>query len=388
METYSGHLPNDGARLASVREHKKKKHFFEYIYIYEKGGVLMMTERKKQYLELADDHTEPELATLLKVAPQTIRRYAKELGVKPKPVKFRNEPPSVWKQRFDSQFAGRIEIKGDLYRAKAGHLSATCKCLSCQTEWTANINAKINSNTGCIVCDKGNHGNKYDEQTVTAMMNKIYAGQWILVTYGHYSKKDSVIRCSLCGYEHVVKLANFIKTTTMRCTKCQTGSFGEHVIANTLLYNNIPFEREKTIKISNHKYRLDFLIDNQVGLEYSGSQHFEKGLYYNDEINKGVALKRKWCIERGYRFVELTASYDVQRIVDNVAMILNVELKTPTSDFFKSHNPDMQSVLTYMKTHSARQTMKDLHIPVTKIKKFVYLAGYKSISDWQSDTKD
>lgn len=40
-----------------------------------------------------------------------------------------------------------------------------------------------------------------------------------------------------------------------------------------------------------------------------------------------------------------------------------------------------------MKTHSARQTMKDLNISVTKIRKYVILDGYQSISDWQSANK-
>lgn len=346
-----------------------------------------MTENKQKYLELASEHTESELAQILNVNTRTIRRYAQEFGIKPKPTHYTNEPISVWKQRFETVYAGQIELTGKIVRDKTGHIKAACKCLRCQTEWQIKLNSKISSKTGCIRCDKGNHGNRYDKATVQNMLNQTYENQWKLVKYGKYSKKDSIIRCTLCNNEQLVNLSDFINTSTMRCTCCQTGSYGEYVISNVLLFNDIPFEREKIIEINNHKYRLDFLIDNRYALEYSGLQHFEKGLYYNEKINEGVNIKKKWCEEHGYEFTEIKASYSMSQIICDISNVIHKTLKTPSSEFFKKNTPDMQTVLNYMKTHSARQTMKDLKIPVTKLKKYVFLTGYQSISAWQADNK-
>ena len=47
----------------------------------------------------------------------------------------------------------------------------------------------------------------------------------------------------------------------------------------------------------------------------------------------------------------------------------------------------MKKTLEYMKTHSSRQTAKDLKIPNSKIKLYVNLAGYTSIREWQKDNK-
>lgn len=347
----------------------------------------MLTEQKLRYMQIASNYTERELADILHVNPRTIRRYANETGIRPKPTKYTNRSLDNWRKQFNTIYQGQLELKEDLYRDEHGHIHGTCKCIRCHTEWSANIGEKIRTKTGCIVCDKGNHGNKYDKATVEIMMNQVHNGQWKLISYGHYSKKDSIIRCRHCGYEQTIKLDDFINTTTMRCVRCQTGSFGEYVIATALLYNNIPFEREKIIQLNNHKYRLDFLIDNCIGLEYSGDQHFEPGLYYNPAINHGVTEKQSWCKSNGYEFVEIRASYKISEIIKMLSDILQRPLDTPTSEFFKQNNPDMQTVLSYMKTHSARQTMKDLNIPVTKIRKYVILDGYQSISDWQSANK-
>ena len=52
-----------------------------------------------------------------------------------------------------------------------------------------------------------------------------------------------------------------------------------------------------------------------------------------------------------------------------------------------NRNPNMKTVLQYMQKHSARQTERHFKIPKTKIQKYIKLAGYESISDWQSENK-
>lgn len=344
----------------------------------------MLTATKQRYLELAETHTCSELSDILGVAQNSIRRYAREFGIKPKPGKFTNLPASEWAARFSEAYSGKLELAGNPSKTTNGHLKATCRCLRCGHEWTICVQEKIRTMTGCEICDKGNWGNKYSIEETEAMLNKNYSSQWKIVKYGSYSKKNSIVKCTLCGTERTVKLADMANTTTCRCTTCQTGSFGEYVIATTLAVNEIPFEREKRIDIDGKRYRLDFMIDGRIALEYSGSQHFEKGLYYSKEINDGVDKKRDWCLANGYEFHEQVAAYDVNAIVTALSSIVGTPLKIPSPEDFRKTNPDIATVLSYMKTHSSRQTSKDLHVSIAKIRKYVTLDGYPSIAAWQA----
>lgn len=348
----------------------------------------MLNATKIKYLSIAEDYTENELATILNVHPRTIRRYAKEFGVKPKTACYRNRTLAEWKDKFNKFYEGKLVLTAEPVRDAEGHVKAKCRCLNCGTEWNIDITDKLNTKTGCIKCDKGNFGNKYTHYEVLSMLNDQYENRWTLLQYGHYSQKDSIIKCNLCGHEQTVNLSDFINTTSKRCTCCQTGSFGEYVIANTLLYNAIPFEKEKHIRIKSHTYRLDFLINDTFAVEYSGRQHFDNSCkYYNKSVNEAVRLKRDWCLANGYTFHEIVASKTMKDVIKSLETVMQRKLMVPTPEFLRKNNPDMQKVLAYMRVHSARQTERDLRIPKTKIQHYVYLEGYQSISDWQSDNK-
>lgn len=393
FEKFSSRKPRDeeivcttGKPAAAVRQ-TAAYDLRTYVNIRKLNGLLnAMTQNESKYLALAENHTERELSELLSVNPREIRRYAKSTGVKPKPTCYQNHTLEWYKSEFDKQYAGKLELTSEITRGPGGHPKAMCRCLSCGTQWRTDIAAKLRTKNGCVKCDKGNHGNRYNEKTVTDMLNRSYENQWKLIQYGHYSKKDSVIQCQLCGRKQIVKLDDFINTTTKRCTFCQTGSFGEYVISNTLLYNGISFTREAEVCIEGHKYRIDFIINN-IALEYSGRQHFEKGRYYNEAINSGVDIKRQWAKANGYEFVEMHEHRYMSDIIKHLSEVLDTELQTPTPEFFARNYPDMKTVLSYMRTHSARATHTRLNVPITKIKKYVYLAGYPSISAWQADNK-
>ena len=347
----------------------------------------MMNDAKRRYAEIAGRHTQAELCGILGVHDRTIRRYALETGVKPKPTIYRNYSLNEYEARFKDAYDGRIEMITEPVRVGRGKVKAICRCLACGAEWQADIGAKLRDGTGCISCDKGNHGNKYSREQAEEKLNAIYQGQWEIIRYGKYSEKDSVIRCTLCGNKMPANISDFVNTTTMRCPRCQTGSFGEYVIANVLLRNGIPFDREKRIDVDGRRYRLDFLVDGRIGIEYSGAQHFQPGPYYDERINEGVRVKKDWCIRHGYAFEEIEAAYDVDEIIARLSKALGVPLERPSPAFFRSNNPGMAEVLGYMETHSARQAMARFGIPDTKIERYVKLDGYRSISDWQSDNR-
>ena len=346
----------------------------------------MMTPTKTLYVQIAENYTSNELAKLLGVSETSIKRYAKETGVQFKPKIHRHRSTEEWRKRFEDEYAGKIELtKGPIRDKQKGKWQASYKCLQCGHEWSGDLASKISAHTGCPKCNEGRHGNAYTQDEVLSMLNADFKGQWEIMEYGRYSKPESTIRCTLCGrVQEKVNLANFIRTTSRRCTQCQTGSFGEYVIANTLQYNEIPFERERKIRINNHIYRLDFLINNQIALEYSGNQHFdETTLYYREYIIENMRYKKEWAEKHGYQFVEMRYERLMTSIVQKLSEIIEMPLKTPTPEFFKKNNPTMAQTLEYMLTHSMRQTMTDLNIPSSKIKNYVRLDGYPSVLAWQ-----
>lgn len=347
-----------------------------------------MTPQKEQFLKYASQYTEKELSEKIKVTTSTIRRYSKEFGIKPRTNKYRNKSLHEWKSDFEQKYKDKIIIIGDLTKDLYGHVIATCKCLICGTTWRTRINQKLSENTGCIHCNKGNHGNKYTQQEIRQKLNSKPYCSWELIYYGDYSNKNSIIRCRRCNQQRTIKLSDFIHTT-MRCTNCQTGSFGEYIIANTLRYNRIPFKREYEIQENKKHYRIDFIIQETVVIEYSGEQHFKKGFMYNEKITSGIQSKKQWCEQNNISFHEIKASNKTSMadIIKTLESILKRKIKTPTPEFFMHTDPDMKTVLEYMKSHSARQTASDMNIPMTKIKRYVMLNGYKNISDWQSDNK-
>lgn len=345
-----------------------------------------MTDNYARYITLATKHTEKEIASILNVGERSIRRYAFKTGVRPKANKYREKTNVEWLELFNQTYQGSLSIE-HVERDHYGRPTADITCLLCGVIWQARLSDKLTNETGCIVCDKGNYGNRYTAEQVTDFLNEQHANQWELVVYGKYSQKNSTIKCLLCKNVQVVNLADMINTTSQRCTNCQTGSFGEYIIRNTLRFNEIPFESEVRIDVGHNRYRLDFLIDNTIALEYSGLQHFEPGRYFNHAVNQGVIAKEQWAIDNDFVFHEIIAKRKMADIIGDLGSVLGQALATPTPEFFATSDEAMVTVLNHMSTHSARQTCRDLQIPITKIQKYVQLAGYKSISAWQGENQ-
>lgn len=336
---------------------------------------------------LAPDHTEKEIAEKMSLNERTIRRYAQKTGVKPKTNKFRNRTINEWIDLFNETFKQTLTIE-NVSIDKHGKTHGFITCSQCKTSWWARVSDKIKNETGCISCDEGNHNNKYTHEEVLLLLNEQHQNQWNMLKYGNYSKKESIIQCTLCDFKQTVNLSNMINTTSRRCTNCQTGSFGEYVIRHVLRYNDIPYESEVPVNIKNRKYRMDFLIDKRIALEYSGLQHFQEGLYFNQEINEGVREKAQWSKQQGYEFHEIIAKRTMNEIIHELSKIIKQPLEKPTPQFFAESDESMKTILDYMRNHSARQTAKDLNIPMTKIKKYIQLDGYSSISEWQAENKN
>lgn len=336
-----------------------------------------------KYKKLAPNHTENELSKMIGVANRTIRRYSQQTGIPFKSTNYKNKSLSEWKLLFDSTFAGKL-IVTDLQKTKNGKVEGKITCCNCNTSWRCRLSDKIKKKTLCISCSQGNCGNKYTHDTVLSMLNSTQANHWDLIEYNSYSKLNNKIKCLFCDNVQVVNLSNFINTTTKRCPFCESGSFGEFIIASTLRYNNISFEREFVVSSSTKsKLRIDFMT-SRCAIEFNGEQHDNPGLYYNSKINNGMILKEQWCINNNISYEIISWTTDIDEIISKLSDKLKLKLKKPTPEYFSKSTPKMKQVLEYMKTNSARSTSKDLNIPTSKLKKFVKLAGYSSISDWQN----
>ena len=344
-----------------------------------------MNMNHTKYIKLAPDYTKEQIAEKLNLNVDTIRKYQRVTGVKYKPTKHAKLTLPEWEQRFKNLYHNTISI-ANLTRNESGHIKADMRCLKCGYAWNGYVTHKIKSNSGCAKCDKGNYGNQYTHTEVTQLLNKYAVNHWKLVEYNTYSKSDNIIQCLYCNTEKTVNLSDMINTQSMRCTTCETGSYGEFVIATTLLVNHIEFEREFLVTHNGRKYRIDFMIGS-IGLEYNGMQHYEEGLYYNPKINDAMIIKKQWCDEHNVTYIEMMSKRTMTDIINDLSRILDIQLQTPTPEQVTLYNPEMLDVLEYMKTHSARQTMKDLSLPVTKLRKYVELQGYSSISEWQNENK-
>lgn len=338
------------------------------------------------YKKIAPNYTNHELAAILDVSERTIRKYALKTQIKFKTNKFRKTSPNKQIQQFNEHYKNKLYAKF-LYKNKDGLVIGQIRCLKCNTIWNAAILPKLRYNTGCIKCDKGNFGNKYSKQEVENKLNQLHKNQWKLIKYGDYSKKNNIIECQFCKKQVTVNLSDMINTTYMRCNYCQTGSFGEYIIKNILNYNNIPFEEQFIVPIQNKKLRIDFFIYPNIAIEYQGKQHNNKGAYYNEQINKNMKIKKNYCVKNNIQFYEIWDEFNAQNILENLKKILQIPLKFPDNEYMTNRNPNMKTVLQYMRTHSARQTERHFKIPKTKIQKYVKLTGYESISDWQSENK-
>lgn len=343
-----------------------------------------MNLNHEKYIKYAPTKTKSELAKILNVKEETIRKYQRITGIKYKHKHYINRTIDEWYDEFNSVFKDELTLS-NLQRTETGHLKGLMTCKKCNYQWNGNVIHKIRCQTKCARCDKGNRGNKYTSQDVTKMINQQHENHWTLIKYNNYSQPNNIIKCNLCGITRKVNLSDFINTTSMRCTNCETGSFGEFVIATCLTYNKIKFTSEYEVNIDNHKYRIDFMINDNLGLEYHGDQHYNEGLYYDEKVNYGVEQKRKWCERNGIKYLELKYSKTMINIITSLSELLNMELTIPPAEYMRHYSPDMATTLDYLSNHSARQTMRDLNIPVTKLKHYVSLQGYHSISDWQKD---
>ena len=120
-----------------------------------------------------------------------------------------------------------------------------------------------------------------------------------------------------CGNVHYASENNLKSGSVTRCNNCHISSKGEEIIANILLKNNIPFEREKSFmtckfKDTNRLARFDFFVDNKYIIEFDGIQHYPEGIssgWATEEFYKKNkmrdAFKNQWCKDNNIPLIRI-----------------------------------------------------------------------------------
>lgn len=111
-------------------------------------------------------------------------------------------------------------------------------------------------------------------------------------------QRQVLCKCS-CGNETIVDLAQLKRGHTKSCGHIK--SHGEEQIAKFLTKHSILFEREYSFKDLYDKsfLKFDFMIikDNKIFflIECNGRQHYEKNLYYSENLIKHDKMKVEYC---------------------------------------------------------------------------------------------
>lgn len=134
----------------------------------------------------------------------------------------------------------------------------------------------------------------------------------VLNREGSYTYSDNQTkttwRCQCdCGKIHIATGSD-LKGGKIKSCGCLKTSYGEYIIEQILINNNIPFIKEYSftdcVLPSGRLARFDFYIDNKLLIEFDGKQHFiEKGAGWEAEslevIQKRDIFKNNYCLSKG-----------------------------------------------------------------------------------------
>lgn len=190
-----------------------------------------------------------------------------------------------------------------------------CKCKKCNKISKKTIYDYMRGR-GCIYCC-GNNVKTTEE--FKKLLDRDYE---LLSEYKNANTK--VCLKHDCGFIYEVTPHNYL--TGKRCPQCmRKQSKGEKKIEQYLLYHNIEYEKEYSVKINNHILRFDFFLPiENLFIEFQGIQHCEPVEHFGGEkrFQKQIeydSYKKEYCKEH---LIEIPY-YDL----DNIALILDNALK-------------------------------------------------------------
>ena len=123
-----------------------------------------------------------------------------------------------------------------------------------------------------------------------------------------------------CGNQCIVLGDDLQRGSTKSCG-CIKKSYGEDLIENILIKENLPFIQEKTFETcrfldTNRLARFDFYVNNQYLIEYDGKQHFNQEDGWGESLEKiqsRDAFKNQWAKENNIPLYRVPY-YDLEKI--------------------------------------------------------------------------
>lgn len=215
------------------------------------------------------------------------------------------------------------------------HSKIKLKCLKHNMWFDQYPGAVFKKMIGCVHCIINSRNNKQDNKhrdEFIKISKSIHANLYDYSKVKYVNQETPVIIiCKIHG-EFLQKPANH--KAGCGCQKCNY-SKGEHSVAKTLDKFNVHYLSQFNVKIGKRRAIFDFCLpDNQIMIEYNGSQHYSPSKWshkmsdievlklfeiqqYKDE------LKRIYCAEHNFKLIEIPYT-DFKRIPEIIETHLNL----------------------------------------------------------------
>lgn len=203
------------------------------------------------------------------------------------------------------------------------------KCEICKNKWHSSADNVLNKNKrGCGKCNGGIK--KPDEYYIKKLeKNNIY-----LIGKIKNSSEKIEMKCGKCKNKWFSTLNNTCRSKNPSgCPKClyKRESFVGDLLAKHLSEQKI--NTHVVIKTEERNFNIDFIINNNLFIEYNGEQHYMP-IYYN--LNKVESIKRlrqvkkrdkqlrKYCKEKKIILIEIPFSYTDKQIEETIINIKEI----------------------------------------------------------------
>ena len=267
---------------------------------------------------------------------------------------------------------------------KGSNIKVHWKCNKCGHESFVRVVNKV----GCKVCS--NQEAKMgvnDIATTNPFLAKYLLNKEDSFCYSEFSGKKVDWKCIDCDTVLKQKKIADINRGVFPCPICSDGvSFGEKVLYNILILNNIEFEKEKEFTWSNNK-RYDFYIkDSSTIIEVHGEQHYNGsfsklgGRTLDEEITNDL-YKEQLAKDNGIEhYIQIKSiGMDLEKITkelleSEVCNILNINMaELNILDFTNSL---FSSIVKLWNTgYSVMQIASKLKISKSTVRKYLKLGN-------------
>jgi len=191
-----------------------------------------------------------------------------------------------------------------------GRATWLCKCDCGNTKIARSSNLQKGHTQSCG-CKHKKQLEQLHEYNVINLQRQRFGKLVVLERIGSDSNNNAMWKCQCdCGCIKNIP-SNALRNGLTQSCGCLK-SKNEEKIAQILLENNIPFEREKIFydDKTQEQYRFDFYIKEKYFLEYDGEQHFQIGTGWAnkekfDKTRKKDLSKNHYCFRNNLPIIRI-----------------------------------------------------------------------------------